>query len=105
MLSLTDAAFAQIGGIRKQYLSAFPSDPPDTLAIAQGQFLSNGVPSGPKSISVGFFRKSEITSHLRTSRRLVRGTPYVILGTPETKRIFEAARLDYSPLRGFFVRG
>ncbi len=87
MLSLTNAAFAQIGQIQGQYLKAFPSDPPDTMAIGLGQFLSSEGPVGAKSITVGFFRRSEITPHLRTTRRLVRGTRYVILGAPETKQM------------------
>ena len=103
MLMLTNAAFAQIGQTQSQYRKDFPSDPPDTLAIGMGQFLSNEGPVGGKTIAVGFFRRSEITPHLRNTHRLVRGMRYVVLGSPETKRMFEKALLDYSTERGFFI--
>jgi hypothetical protein len=102
--TLTEAAYRQIVFIRDEHLRYFPNDPPETLAIVRGTWISKVDGSRHAQVAAGFYRRSEMNDHLRRNRRYLRGFPCVIPGDPEAKASFAGKTLDYSPERAFFVR-
>jgi hypothetical protein len=101
---LSDAAYKKILWIRGEYAREFPRDPPMTLGLGIGQFISKAGDKAPANVAVGFFQRSEITPAIRAAQRSIRGLNYVIMGPPETKKMIGESLVDYSETKGFFLR-
>jgi hypothetical protein len=100
---LSDVAYRKILWIRGEYAREFPADPPETLGLGIGQFISTTGEMAPPNVAVGFFQRSVMTPAIRAAQRSIRDLNYVIMGPPETKQKIEGSTVDYSETQGFFL--
>ena len=101
---LSDAAYKQVLWIKGEYSDHSPNDRPETLFFGVGQYTSGSGGVAPPNVAVGFFLKSNMNAAIRAAQRQVRGLDYVIVGSPEPKKVIGESLVDYSETEGFFLR-
>ncbi len=100
--TISEAAKAAIEQVRRDYVAAFPDDPPAVLAIAWGSVSPD---SGGRfeRVVVSYYQRS-LLAEVADGIQEVSGLKFIYFTTPQYHRNFEGKVLDHSEAAGFFLR-